>query len=82
MEEQMTKYKIRLDMDKAWDPTLNHFSKLFMQRKAYGNNRAANRGFKSAAAMYYVPSNSTITTTQAAVISPHVTSTLRALRSH
>jgi hypothetical protein len=33
-EEQMTKYEMRLDSDKAWDPTLNHFSKLFAQCKA------------------------------------------------
>jgi hypothetical protein len=35
---------------------LNHFSKLFVQCKAYGNNHATNSGFKSAAAMYNTPS--------------------------
>jgi hypothetical protein len=64
MEKQMTKYKMRLDTNKAWDPTLDHFSKLFAQRKAYGDNRAANSGFKSTAAMYYVPSNRTISMTK------------------
>jgi hypothetical protein len=28
-EEQMTKYKMQLDTGKVWDPTLDHFSKLF-----------------------------------------------------
>jgi hypothetical protein len=63
-EEQMTKYEMQSDTDKAWDPTLNNFSKLFSQRKAYGNDRAANSRFKSAADMYNVPSNCTIATTK------------------
>jgi hypothetical protein len=58
-EDQMTKYEMQLDADKEWDPTLNHFSKLFAQRKAYGNNCAANSGFESAATMFDVPSNRT-----------------------
>jgi hypothetical protein len=33
-EEKMTKYEMRLVLDKAWDPTLDHFSKLFVQCKA------------------------------------------------
>jgi hypothetical protein len=48
-KEQMTKYKILLDMNKAWDKTLAHFMDLFSLRKAYGNSKAANSGFKSAA---------------------------------
>ncbi len=44
-EDQMIKYKMQLDADKEWDPTLNHFSQLFAQCKAYGNNRTANSGF-------------------------------------
>jgi hypothetical protein len=48
-----------LDADKEWDPTLNYFSKLFAQCKAYGDNRAANSGFESAATMFDVPSNRT-----------------------
>jgi hypothetical protein len=51
MEEQMTKYEMRLDTNKAWDPTLDHFSKLFAQCKAYGNNCTANSGSESAATM-------------------------------
>jgi hypothetical protein len=55
-EDQMTKYEMRLDADREWDPALNHFSKLFAQRKVYGNNRAANSGFKSAVTMFDGPS--------------------------
>jgi hypothetical protein len=53
-----------LDADKEWDPTLDHFSKLFVQFKAYGDNRAANSGFESAATMFEVPSNWTFTTSK------------------
>ncbi len=56
----MTKYEMQLDMDKAWDPTLDHFSKLFAQRKAYGDDCAANSRFESSAAMHNVPSDCTI----------------------
>jgi hypothetical protein len=48
-EEQMTKYKILLDANKAWDKILAHFTELFNLRKAYGEDRAANSGFESAA---------------------------------
>ncbi len=30
MEDQMTKYEMQLDAEKEWDPTLDHFSKLFV----------------------------------------------------
>jgi hypothetical protein len=63
IEEQMTKYELRLDVDKAWDPTLDHISKLFVQPKAYGGNRAANSRLESATPMYNVPSDRTITMT-------------------
>jgi hypothetical protein len=55
----MTKYKMQSDADKEWDPTLDHFSKLFVQRKAYGNDRTANSGFESAATMFDIPSDRT-----------------------
>ena len=46
----MTKYEILLDSNKIWDKTLAYFTKLFSLRKAYyGNDRAANIGFESAA---------------------------------
>jgi hypothetical protein len=64
MEDQMTKYKMQLDADKEWDPTLNHFSKLFAQRKAYNNNHTANSGFKSATTMFDVPSDRTFATSK------------------
>jgi hypothetical protein len=62
MEEQMTKYKMLLDADKEWDPTIIHFSKLFAQCKAYGNNHTANSGFKSIATMYNIISDHTFVT--------------------
>ncbi len=64
MEDQMTKYKMQLDVEKEWDPTLDHFSKLFAQCKTYGNDRAANSRFKSVATMYDVPSNRTFATSK------------------
>ncbi len=55
---------MQLDTDKEWDPTLDHFSKLFAQRKVYGNNRAANSIFESAATMFDVPSDRTFVTSK------------------
>ncbi len=49
---------------KEWDPTLDHFPKLFAQRKAYGDDRAANSGFESAATMFNVPSDRTFSTSK------------------
>jgi hypothetical protein len=48
-KEQMTKYEILSDANKVWDKTLTHFTELFTLRKAYGGDKAANRGFESAA---------------------------------
>jgi hypothetical protein len=48
-KEQMTKYEILSDANKVWDKTLAHFTELFSLRKAYGNERATNSGFESAA---------------------------------
>jgi hypothetical protein len=55
---------MQLDADKEWDPTLDHILKLFVQRKAYGNNRAANSGFESSATIFNVPSDSTFATSK------------------
>jgi hypothetical protein len=63
-EDQMTKYEMQTDAEKEWDPTINHFSKLFAQRKTYSNNRAANSGFESAATMFNVPSDRTFATSK------------------
>ncbi len=59
----MTQYEMRSDVDKLWAPTLDHFSLLYANRKAYGDDRAASSGFESASAMYDAPSDRTITTT-------------------
>jgi hypothetical protein len=47
-KEQMTIYEILTDLDKVWEKILTHFMDLYALRKAYGNDRAANSGFKSA----------------------------------
>ncbi len=60
----MRKYKMRSDADNDWDPTLDHFSKLFAQCKAYGNDCAANSRFKSATTMFNVPSDHTFATSK------------------
>jgi hypothetical protein len=69
-EDQMTNYEMQSDADKEWDPTLDHFSKLFAQRKAYSNNHAANSGFGGTTTMFDVPSDRTFAMSK------------RALRSH
>jgi hypothetical protein len=48
-KEQMTKYEILVDSEKVWEKALTHFTDLYTLRKAYGNDRAANSGFESAA---------------------------------
>jgi hypothetical protein len=48
-KEQMTKYEILADLDKVWEKNLTHFTDLYALRKAYGDNRVANSGFKNAA---------------------------------
>jgi hypothetical protein len=58
----MTKYEIQSDANKEWDPTLDHFSKLFAQYKAYGDDRTANSGSESAATMFDIPSGCTFVT--------------------
>ena len=51
-EEQMTKYEMQRDADKVWTTTLQFFTNLYAQRKAYGNDRVANSGFDSAALVH------------------------------
>lgn len=62
-EEQMTTYEMKSDTEKEWTPTFDHFPILFAQCKAYNDDRAANSGFESAAAIYNILSDRTITTT-------------------
>jgi hypothetical protein len=63
-EDQMTNYKMRSNANKEWDPTLNHYSKLFVKHKAYGDNRAANIRFKRTATMFDVPFDRTFVTSK------------------
>ncbi len=56
-KEQMTKYEMLVDNDKTWALTLQHFTQLYAQQKAYGDNRAANSRFDSMANIYDVPSD-------------------------
>ena len=54
-EEQMTKYEMQRDADKIWTTTLQFFTNLYAQHKAYDNNRAENSGFDSAALVHQYP---------------------------
>jgi hypothetical protein len=56
-KEQMTKYEMQRDADKVWTTALQFFTNLYAQRKAYGNNPAANSGFDSAALVHDYPPN-------------------------
>ncbi len=51
-EEQMTKYEMQSNADKVWTNTLQFFTDLYAQHKAYGNDRAANSGLDSAALVH------------------------------
>ncbi len=52
-----------VDKDKTWALTLQHFTQLYAQQKAYGDNRVANSGFDSMANIYDVPSDQTMAST-------------------
>ncbi len=56
-------YKILLDTHKVWDKTLAHFTYLFSLCKAYGDNKAANSGFESAAHVHDHSYAHSVTTT-------------------
>ena len=45
------------DRNKTWSLTLQHFTQLYAQRKAYGDDCAANSGFDSMANIYNVPAS-------------------------
>ncbi len=62
-KEQMTKYKIQEDVNKTWLHTLQFFTKLFTQKKAYGDDSAANSGFDSAVHINDIPSNHSLVST-------------------
>jgi len=80
-EEQMTKYEILSDANKVLDKTLAHFTELLSLSKAYGDDRAANSGFESAAHIrdhYLLAASSQPTPREASC----ATSTSRASRNH
>ena len=56
-EEQMTKYEMQSNANKVWTTMLQFFTDLYAQCKVYGNNRAANSGFDSAALVHEYPLN-------------------------
>ncbi len=62
-KEQMTKYEMKADINKTWLHTLQFFTKLFAQCKAYRDNRAANSGFDSAAHNNDIPTNRSLVST-------------------
>jgi hypothetical protein len=78
-KDQMTKYKMKADINKTWLHTLQFFTKLFAQRKAYRDARAANSGLNSEAHINDIPSNRSLNPPP--VISPPMTSTLRSLKN-
>jgi hypothetical protein len=61
-KKQMTKYEILSDTNKAWDKTLAHFMDFSSLCKAYGNNKAANSRFESAAHVHDCSSARSVTT--------------------
>jgi hypothetical protein len=56
-KEQMTKYEMQSDADKVWTTTLQFFTDLYAQRKAYGDDCVANSGFDSASLVHKYPPN-------------------------
>jgi uncharacterized membrane protein YgcG len=62
-EEQMTKYKMQADINKTWLHTLQFFTKLFAQCKAYGDDGMANRGFDSTAHINDISTNCSFVST-------------------
>jgi hypothetical protein len=62
-EEHMTKYEMHTDVNKTLLHTLQVFTKPFAQRKAYGDNHAANSGFDSAVHINDIPTNCSLVAT-------------------
>jgi hypothetical protein len=56
-KEQMTKHEMQANINKTWLHTLQFFTNLFPQRKAYRDNRVANSGFDSVAHINDIPTN-------------------------
>jgi uncharacterized membrane protein YgcG len=70
-KEQMTKYEMLVNKEKTWALTLQHFTQLYAQQKAYGDDRAANSGFDSMANIYNVPSDQSMASTAPSEITTH-----------
>ncbi len=63
IEEQMTKYNMQADINKTWLHTLQFFTKLFAQSKAYGDDCVANSSFDIAAHINDMPTNCSLVST-------------------
>ncbi len=81
-EDLMTKYKMRLNADKEWDSTLNHFSKLFVQCKYTATTALSIADLRAPSPCSTSPPTTPLRCLRATAISPHVTSTSKASRSH
>jgi hypothetical protein len=62
-KDQMTKYKMKANINKTWLLTLQFFTKFFTQRKAYRDNHAANSSFDSAAHINNIPTDRSLVST-------------------
>jgi hypothetical protein len=62
-KEQMTKYEMQMDVNKTWLHTLQFVTKPFAQRKAYGDDCAANSGFDSAVHINDISTNCSLVST-------------------
>jgi hypothetical protein len=54
---------MKANINKTWLHTLQFFTKLFAQRKAYKDDHAANSGFDSAAHINDIPTNRSLVST-------------------
>ncbi len=59
---------MQMDVNKTWLHTLQFFTKLFAQRKVYGDDRAANSGFNSAAHINNIPNDCSLISTSSDII--------------
>jgi hypothetical protein len=63
---------MQADINKTWLHTLQFFTKLFTQRKAYGDDRAANSGFDSAVHINNIPTNGSLVSTSSDFITHNI----------
>jgi hypothetical protein len=62
-KEQMTKYKMQANINKTWLYILQFFTERFAERKAYGDDRAANKSSDSAAQINNIPTDCSLVST-------------------